>query len=56
VAILLGGGQSDRTYVQRVGRVLRPSPGKEALIYELIVQGCGDDLKVERRRRALAGP
>jgi superfamily II DNA or RNA helicase len=56
VAILLGGGQSDRTYVQRVGRVLRPSPGKEALIYELIVQGCGDDLRVERRRRALAAP
>lgn len=54
VALILGGGLSDRAYVQRIGRVLRPEPGKEAIIYELVVEGTGELAAVEQRRRALA--
>ena len=38
VAILVGGQHGSREYVQRVGRVLRPAPGKRALVYELVAQ------------------
>lgn len=54
VAVILGGCQGDRAYVQRVGRVLRPEPGKEAFIYELVVEGTGELGRVEQNRRALA--
>lgn len=39
VAIIVGSSQGTREYVQRVGRVLRPAPGKEALIYEVVTEG-----------------
>lgn len=39
VAIIVGSSQGSREYVQRVGRVLRPAPGKEALIYEVVTEG-----------------
>jgi superfamily II DNA or RNA helicase len=54
VAVILGGSQGDRAYVQRVGRVLRPEPGKEAFIYELVVEGTGELGRLEQNRRALA--
>ena len=54
VAIILGGGQGDRAYIQRVGRVLRPEEGKEAVIYELIVDGTAEARALTQRRRALA--
>ena len=38
VAIIVGGSGSERRHVQRVGRVLRPRPGKRAAIYELAVE------------------
>lgn len=38
VAIIVGGTASARRHVQRIGRVLRPRPGKVAKIYELRVQ------------------
>jgi superfamily II DNA or RNA helicase len=38
VAIVVGGSGSHRRHVQRVGRVLRPRPGKRALVYELVVE------------------
>ena len=34
VAIVVGGGLGPREHIQRVGRVLRPSPGKRALVYD----------------------
>lgn len=39
VAIIVGSSQGAREYIQRVGRVLRPAPGKEALIYEVVTEG-----------------
>jgi superfamily II DNA or RNA helicase len=56
VAILLGGSQGSREYVQRVGRVLRPSEGKRALVYELVVRGTHEVRQSERgRERLVAG-
>ncbi len=54
IAVILGSSQGDRAYVQRVGRVLRPDPNKEAVIYELVVEGTGELWRLERNRRALA--
>jgi superfamily II DNA or RNA helicase len=36
VALLVAGVLGAREYVQRIGRVLRPAPGKRAIVYELI--------------------
>ena len=38
-AILVGGRLGTREYVQRVGRTLRPAPGKQAVVYELVTRG-----------------
>jgi superfamily II DNA or RNA helicase len=54
VAILAGGTLGGREYVQRVGRVLRPGPGKQALAYELVTAGTLDDRRARARRRRLA--
>ena len=35
IAIVVGGTASQRRHVQRIGRVLRPRPGKRARVYEL---------------------
>ena len=51
VAIVLGGTQGEREHVQRVGRLLRPAPGKHALIYELIASGTIEVRQAARRRR-----
>jgi superfamily II DNA or RNA helicase len=37
-----------------VGRVLRPRPGKRALVYELVVRATGEVKAARRRRNALA--
>jgi superfamily II DNA or RNA helicase len=54
VAIVVGGTGSERRHVQRVGRVLRPRPGKLAVVYELAVQASAEVSQVVRRRRGLA--
>jgi superfamily II DNA or RNA helicase len=47
VAVITGGLRGKREHVQRVGRVLRPTPGKRALIYELV---CRDTHEVAQAR------
>ncbi len=54
VAIVVGGSQGSREYIQRVGRVLRPSEGKKALVYDLVTRGTFEVRRVTRHRRALA--
>lgn len=49
VAILVGGTASARRQVQRVGRVLRPRPGKHARVYELVVEGSSEVRQVAAR-------
>ena len=43
-----------REYVQRIGRVLRPSAGKRALVYELVVSGTHEARQADRGRWRLA--
>jgi superfamily II DNA or RNA helicase len=54
VAIIVGGSQGSREYVQRVGRVLRPSEGKKASIYNLVTRGTFEVRRANDHRRALA--
>jgi superfamily II DNA or RNA helicase len=54
VAILTGGNLGKREYVQRIGRVLRPAPDKQALAYELVTLGTIDDVRARTRRRLAA--
>ncbi len=53
IAIVLGGALSTREHVQRVGRVLRPSPGKRATVYELVTEGTREGWVSRERRRGL---
>jgi superfamily II DNA or RNA helicase len=54
IAILVAGTLGRREYIQRIGRVLRPAPGKNATVYELVATGTLDDDRVRNReaRRA----
>jgi superfamily II DNA or RNA helicase len=54
IAIVVGGSSSMRRHVQRIGRLLRPRPGKRALVYELVVAKSAEVAQVTRRRRGLA--
>lgn len=50
VAIIMSGSGSVREHVQRLGRVLRKSEGKRALLYELVTSGTSEAQTSERRR------
>ena len=56
VAIIAGGTFGEREHVQRVGRLLRPSPGKRATVYELVTLATSEARRAAQRRRALAAP
>jgi superfamily II DNA or RNA helicase len=53
VGIIVGGTLGVREHVQRVGRVLRPSAGKRALVYELVARGTIEVGQGRRRREGL---
>jgi len=53
VAIVVGSSGGEREYVQRIGRLLRPAPGKRAIVYELVTVGTTEVRKAVRRRRSL---
>ena len=52
-AILVGGRQGIREYQQRVGRLLRPAPGKEATVYELVTRNTHEIRNSRNGRREL---
>jgi superfamily II DNA or RNA helicase len=52
VAVIVGGALGEREHVQRVGRLLRPSEGKRAVVYELVTR---DTIEVGQARRRRAG-
>jgi superfamily II DNA or RNA helicase len=54
VGIVVAGQRGEREHVQRLGRLLRPQPGKRALLYELVVRDTQEVRASHRRRRALA--
>jgi superfamily II DNA or RNA helicase len=50
VAIIVSGTSTVRESVQRLGRILRPGVGKEAVLYELVAEGTTETRASERRR------
>lgn len=53
VAIVVGGSASVRQHTQRVGRILRPGPGKRAVLYELVAMGTPEERRSRVRGAAL---
>jgi len=53
VGIIATGTGSRRQFIQRLGRILRPAPGKEARLYEVIVRGTYEEAESKKRREAL---
>ncbi|MGH7267025.1 MAG: DEAD/DEAH box helicase family protein [Candidatus Rokuibacteriota bacterium] len=53
VAVIVGGAFGEREHVQRVGRLLRPGPGKRALVYELVTRRTFEVGQARRRREGL---
>ncbi len=51
IAIILSGSGSNRQFVQRLGRVLRPGPGKQAVLFELVSAGTAETYISARRKR-----
>jgi superfamily II DNA or RNA helicase len=51
VGIVLSGSGSTRENVQRLGRLLRKFKGKQAILYELIARGTGEEFTSDRRRQ-----
>ena len=51
VAVVLSGSGSVREHVQRLGRILRSSEGKTAVLYEIVAKGTTETFTSERRRR-----
>ncbi len=54
VGIIVGGGGSTREYLQRLGRILRPAPGKRAVLCELITRATPESRRARRRELTLA--
>jgi superfamily II DNA or RNA helicase len=53
VAVVVGGALGEREHVQRVGRLLRPSEGKRAVVYELVTRHTLEVGQARRRRQGL---
>jgi len=51
IAIVLSGSGSSREHIQRLGRILRKQPGKEAILYEVVAAGTTEE-HISRRRGA----
>lgn len=50
VGVVLSGTSTVREHVQRLGRILRPSEGKQAVLYEVITADTTEVSAAERRR------
>lgn len=55
VAVIVGAAHGEREHVQRIGRVLRPRPGKRAIVYELVLRGTLEVAASKRRRKRVFG-
>jgi len=52
MAVILSGSGSNRQFIQRLGRILRKTPGKEAILYELVSAGTAEVYMSDRRKRS----
>jgi superfamily II DNA or RNA helicase len=53
IGVIVAGRLGEREHVQRVGRLLRPSEGKRALIYEMVVRSTAEVRQAARRAEGL---
>ncbi len=53
IAIIMSGSGSTRQFRQRLGRILRPSEGKQSYLYELISSGTTEYGTSKRRRKGV---
>jgi len=53
VGVIVGGALGEREHVQRVGRLLRPSAGKRAVVHELVTRNTIEVGQARRRRQGL---
>jgi superfamily II DNA or RNA helicase len=53
IAIVVSGSQGEREHIQRIGRILRPEPGKKAIVYELVTSGTAEMQKSDKRRASI---
>jgi len=51
VAVIVSGSASVREHVQRLGRILRKDPGKQAVLYELLTRDTAEQGTSGRRRQ-----
>ena len=51
VGVIVSGSGSIREHVQRLGRILRARPGKQAKLYELVSRDTGEYFTNQRRRK-----
>src|SRR5436305_2972619 len=49
IAVVLSGSGSSREHIQRLGRILRKQPDKEAILYEVVALGTTEE-NISRRR------
>ena len=49
VAVILSGSGSTREHIQRLGRILRKQPGKEAVLYEVVTSETTEEHTSQRR-------
>ncbi|MBF0416572.1 MAG: DEAD/DEAH box helicase family protein [Magnetococcales bacterium] len=54
VGIIVSGRGSVREHVQRLGRILRPRAGKQAILYEMVSEDTRETFTAERRRQHAA--
>jgi len=52
IGIVVSGSASTREHVQRLGRILRASDGKQAILYELVSEGTSEMSVSDRRRQS----
>ncbi len=54
VGIIVAGTSSRRQFIQRLGRLLRPAPGKtKAKLYEIIVKNTFEEYEAKRRKQII---
>ena len=51
IGVIVSGSGSIREHVQRLGRILRSRPGKQAVLYELVSGDTGEYFINQRRRK-----
>ena len=51
IAVIMSGSGQTREHVQRLGRILRASPGKSAVLYEVVAMDTSERYVHERRRQ-----